>query len=167
MSTAADGAWFLTSELIDFLREPVSIKAGSCSHDHVPSVTHAYGCRVLPATAELCVFLSASHSAAVLRDLRAGGALSVVFSRPATHRTVQFKARAAHIEPLTEEDGLLFQRHGLRVASELVTLGYGPAFATALMAPEITDPVRVRFVPTAAFDQSPGAQAGRPLGAAP
>ncbi|MDO8272153.1 MAG: hypothetical protein Q7U82_09575 [Gammaproteobacteria bacterium] len=169
MSSTIHGSLLLTSDLVDFLLGPNSIKAGSCSSALVPSISHAYGCKVSRASSEgrageVCVFLSESRSAAVLRDLRDGGAFSVVFSRPTTHRTVQLKANAVRIEPLQSGDKALLDRYCLRTAGELISLGYTPAFSKALMAPDITDAVCVCFVPTAAFDQTPGAGAGQPLG---
>jgi hypothetical protein len=163
MSSTTHGALLITGDLLDFLCEPISIKAGSCSMALVPSVAQAYGCRVSQAHGEVCVFLSASRASSVLRDLREGGALSVVFSRPATHRTVQFKAQNARIEPLQDGDEALIRRHGQRAMGELISLGYAPAFSQALMAPEITDAICVCFAPDAAFDQTPGAAAGQPL----
>lgn len=165
MSSTVTGALLFSRDLIDFLLGPIAIKAGSCSSARVPSVTQAYGCRISPTHDEICVYLSESRSFAVLRDLRDGGAFSAVFSRPATHRTVQLKAPTARIESLQEGDRTVIDRHGLRAAGELISLGYPTAFSRALMAPNITDAVRVCFVPMAAFDQTPGAGAGQPLGA--
>ncbi|MDP1933081.1 MAG: hypothetical protein Q8L60_16635 [Gammaproteobacteria bacterium] len=169
MSSSVHGALLLTSDLVDFVLGPISMKAGSCSRDLVPSISQAYGCRVSRSSNgagvdEVCVFLSESRSANVLRDLRDGGAFSVVFSRPTTHRTVQLKAVAVRIEPLQPGDQALIDRYGLRASGELISLGYPPAFSQALMAPGITDAVCVCFVPNAAFDQTPGAGAGQPLG---
>lgn len=165
MSSIISGALLFNQELTDFLLGPIAIKVGSCSVARVPSVSQAYGCRISPATGEVCVFLSESRSTKVLRDLRDGGAFSAVFSRPATHRTVQLKAPAVRIRPLEAGDQALIERHGLRAAGELISLGYAPAFSQALMAPEITDAVCVCFLPVAGFDQTPGAGAGQPLGA--
>ncbi|MDO8907982.1 MAG: hypothetical protein Q7W55_05710 [Pseudohongiella sp.] len=170
MSAIARGPLLLTNDLVDFMLGPISMKAGSCSMARVPSISQAYGCRVSPAiheagASEVCVFLSESRSAAVLRDLRDGGAFSVVFSRPATHQTVQLKAAAVRIEPLHDGDKTLIERYGQRAMGELISLGYPPSFSKAVMAPDITDGVSVCFVPYAAFDQTPGAGAGQPLGA--
>ncbi|WP_167507450.1 hypothetical protein [Marinobacter vulgaris] len=131
----------------------------------MPSVSQAYGCRICRATGEVCVFLSESRSTSVLRDLRDGGAFSAVFSRPATHKTVQLKAPAVRIQPLEAGDQVLIERHGLRAAGELISLGYAPAFSQALMAPDITDAVCVCFMPVVGFNQTPGVGAGQPLGA--
>lgn len=174
MSSTVHGALLLTSDLVDFMLGPISMKAGSCSRGLVPSISQAYGCRVSRSSSsvgvdEVCVFLSEARSAAVLRDLRDlrdGGAFSVVFSRPTTHRTVQLKAAAVRVEALQPGDQALIDRYGLRASGELIALGYSPAFSQALMAPDISDGVCVCFVPSAAFDQTPGAGAGQPLGVA-
>lgn len=169
MSSTVHGALLLTNDLVDFMLGPISMKAGSCSRALLPSISQAYGCRVSRSSSsvgvdEVCVFLSEARSAAVLRDLRDGGAFSVVFSRPTTHRTVQLKAAAVRMEPLQPGDQALIDRYGLRASDELIALGYSPEFSRALMAPDISDAVCVCFVPTAAFDQTPGAGAGQPLG---
>lgn len=150
-------------DLIDFLGGPVSIKVGSCSLGHLPSVAQAFACKVSPCRQEVIVFLSDSRSATVLRDLRAGGAIAVAFSRPATHRTIQLKARTARLEPLQPGDQELIDLHGRRTAAELVSLGYPPLFSEALMALGTTDAVRVCVTPELAFDQTPGVEAGRPM----
>lgn len=165
MSSIAHGALLLTTDLVDFLLGPIAIKVGSCGPTRMPSISQAFGCRVSPSEGEVCVFLSESRSATVLRDLRAGGAIAAVFSRPATHRTVQLKSNAVRIEALQEGDRALIDRHGRRAAGELISLGYPPAFSRALMAPEVSDAVCVCFLPSAAFDQTPGAGAGQALGA--
>lgn len=167
MSSDADGALLLSPDLVTFMLGPVAIKVGSCSAEHVPSVAQGYGCRLSPETGEVCVFLSESRSAGVLRDLRDGGAFAAVFSRPATHRTVQLKSPVVRIEPPQPGDAALIQRHGQRTTGELVSLGYPQAFSRALMAPGIADAVCVCFVPVAAFDQTPGEDAGKALAGAP
>lgn len=169
MSAPTDEALVLSRDLVDFMLGPISMKAGSCSKALVPSISQAYGCRVSRISSEasadvVCVFLSESRSAAVLRDLREGGAFSVVFSRPTTHRTVQLKATAVRFEPLQSGDKALIDLYCQRAVSELVSLGYTLAFSQALMAPNITDAVCVCFVVSAAFDQTPGAGAGLALG---
>lgn len=163
MSSNSAAALVIGPELVDFLAGPVSIKVGSCSLGHVPSVAQAFGCKVAPSRQEVIVFLSESRSAAVLRDLRAGGAIAVAFSRPATHRTVQLKGASARLEPLQPEDQALIDLHGQRTAAELVSLGYAPPFCTALMSLSTADAVRVCMTPELAFDQTPGVEAGRPM----
>ncbi len=166
MSAPTGEALVLSQDLVDFMLGPISMKAGSCSKALVPSISQAYGCRVsrIGRETSVCVFLSESRSAAVLRDLREGGAFSVVFSRPTTHRTVQLKATSVRFEPLQSGDKALLDLYCQRAVSELISLGYTPAFSEALMEPDITDAVCVCFVVSAAFDQTPGAGAGLALG---
>jgi hypothetical protein len=74
---------------------------------HVPSVARALGCRVSPDRQHVAVFLLASQSATLLRDLRETGAIAAVFSQPSTHRTIQLKGSDAllgAIEPAVPDE---------------------------------------------------------------
>lgn len=154
----------LSPDLVDFMLGPVSIKIGSCSAARIPSVAQAFGCQVASDRRKVCVFVSESRCAAVLRDLRAGGAVAVVFSRPQTHRTLQLKAPIARIEPLLPGDQALIDLHGQRTTRELTSLGYPLHFAQGVMTMgDSQDAVRVCFEPAVAFDQTPGAGAGMQL----
>lgn len=163
MSPHTEAASLVSLDLVDFLAGPVSIKVGSCSLGHLPSVAQAFACKVSQGRQEVIIFLSESRSATVLRDLRAGGAIAVTFSRPATHRTIQLKAKAARLEPLQPGDQELIDLHGRRTAAELVSLGYPPPFSEALMTLGTRDAIRVCVTPELAFDQTPGVEAGRPM----
>lgn len=100
----------------------------------------------------------------MLRDLRAGGRIAVVFSRPSTHETLQLKAQGAAIVPVEERDRAQIRACGQSLADEIRQLGYEEPFVSALAAPAEDDAVGVTFTPTAAFVQTPGPSAGRPLG---
>jgi len=100
----------------------------------------------------------------VLRDLRAGGRIAVVFSRPSTHETLQLKAQGATIVPVEERDRAQIRACGQSLADEIRQLGYEEPFVSALAAVAEDDAVGVTFTPTAAFVQTPGPSAGRPLG---
>lgn len=162
MTTATD-APLLDEAQADFLTHHVSILVGSCSADCMPSVVRAYGCRVAADRRSLTVFLSVAQAQQVLRDLRAGGAIAVVFSRPRTHRTVQLKAAGAHIAPLAAGDRELMRAYGRSFGEEVSAVGFGDPFPGAIMAGVEDEAVAVHFTPTAAFEQTPGPSAGRPL----
>ena len=153
----------LSPDLVDFMLGPVSIKIGSCSAG-VPSVAQGFGCQIAADRRKVCVFVSESRCAGVLRDLRAGAAVAVVFSRPQTHRTLQLKAPLARIEALMPGDQALIDIHGQRTTRELTSLGYPLQFAQGVMTlGDCQDAVRVCFEPALAFDQTPGAGAGMQL----
>jgi hypothetical protein len=147
----------------DFLTHHVSILVGSCSADCIPSVVRAYGCRVAPDRRSLTVFLSVSQSTAVLKDLRAGGAIAVVFSRPTTHGTLQVKGEHAHVAPLADGDRALMRVYAQSFGDEIGVIGFHEPFQHAIMAGAEEDAVAVTFTPTAAFEQTPGPTAGQPL----
>lgn len=147
----------------DFLTHHVSILVGSCSADCVPSVVRAYGCRVSPDRRAITVFLSVAQSQQVLRDLRAGGGIAVVFSRPRTHETVQFKGTRAQIAPLADGDRETMRAYGRSFGEEVGAVGFAGVFESAIMSGVEDEAVAVSFTPTAAFEQTPGPSAGQPL----
>lgn len=148
----------------DFLTRHVSILVGSCNARCEPTVVRAYGCRVAPDRRSITVFLAVPQSEAVLKDLRAGGGIAVVFSRPRTHETLQLKAAHASITPLADGDREVMRAYGRSFGEEVGAVGFGELFQRAIMSGTEDDAVAVTFTPTAAFEQTPGPSAGQPLG---
>lgn len=148
---------------IRFLTQRVSILMGSCSAEGIPSVVRAYGCRVSPDRRSLTVFLAVKHSDAVLKDLRAGAAVTAVFSKPSTHGTLQLKGTHAHIVPLAEGDRELMRVYGQSFRDELSSIGCLESFTQGITAGAEEEAIGVSFTPTAAFEQTPGPSAGQPL----
>ncbi|HEY9197953.1 MAG TPA: hypothetical protein VIR60_01225 [Gammaproteobacteria bacterium] len=149
----------------DFLTHHVSILVGSCSADCIPSVVRAYGCRVASDRRSVTVFLSVAQSQAVLRDLRAGGAIAVVFSRPTTHGTLQLKGARARIAPLDDDDREVMRAYGRSFREEIDAVHFHGVFSEAIMSGTEDEAVAVTFTPNAAFEQTPGPSAGQPLDA--
>jgi len=139
-----------------FLTHHVSILVGSCDARCAPTVVRAFGCRVAPD-------LAVAHATAVLADLRAGGGIAAVFSRPTTHETVQLKGTGAHLDALAAGDRELMRDYARSFAEEIGVVGFDAGFRRAIMAGVEDEAVAVTFVPTAAFEQTPGPAAGQPL----
>lgn len=146
-----------------FLTKRVSILVGSSSTAGMPSVVRAYGCRVSADRRTITVFLALPHSAAVLKDLRAGGAVAVVFSRPSTHGTLQLKGTHAHIVPLEAGDRDLMRLYGQSFRDELAGVGCHDQFTSGITEGVEAEAIAVSFTPIAAFEQTPGPSAGQPL----
>ena len=146
-----------------FLTQRVSMLMGSCSAAGTPSVVRAYGCRVSPDRRTLTVFLAVQDSDAVLKDLRAGGAIAVVFSKPSTHGTLQLKGTHAHIVPLQAGDRELMRAYARSFRDELSSIGCQDIFTKGITAGAEAEAIGVSFTPTAAFEQTPGPSAGQPL----
>ena len=146
-----------------FIAGPVSINVASCSSERVPSVVRAHGCRVSDDLSHVTVFVSTRRAEAVLRDVRAGGAIAVVFSLPHTHETLQLKGTNASIVPLEAGDAQLIKQYAEGFINEVRGLGHTLSLAGAVMSSVNEDSLGLLFAPSAAFLQTPGPRAGQRL----
>lgn len=156
----------LPPDTLAFMARGVSVIVGSRDADMRPSIMRGLGSDVTPDGSEVTVFLARSQARQLLQDIASTGHLAVVFSEPATHRSVQLKATRAHIRPAEEADRPLLARYLASMEKEISLAGYPPELARAMLAHRLEDVVAVRFAPEQAFDQTPGAKAGRQLGGA-
>lgn len=143
----------------------VSVIVSSCGHDLTPSLMRAVGSAITPAGDRITVFLNRSQSRQLLQDIARTGRVAAVFSEPYSHRTVQVKATGARLREACPEDEPELQRYCKAMQGELGRIGFGPAFASAMLAYRLEDLSAVEFTPDQAFDQTPGPRAGQPLGA--
>jgi len=146
-----------------FMAGGVSINTASSSGSGLPSQCRAFGCRVDGAGRRITVFLAGPQAADLLRDVRHSRALAVVFSDPPTHRTMQIKGRDARVEPLAPGDPAVVEAYRQAFVECLRPLGFTEAMVRALLDCPDAELVAVGFTPEAAFNQTPGAQAGAPL----
>lgn len=153
----------LDQSLTAFVTGPVAINLASHDAALTPSIARGYGCKVAPDGRRITVFLSVQSSAALLNDLRAGAPIAVVFCRPNSHATLQFKSPGAMIRPLAAGDRDIMRDYAQAFYAEIFALGYQDRFTAALVAPGGDDALAVEFAPTAVFDQTPGPEAGKPL----
>lgn len=167
MGERSESAVLLDSAMAGFVTGPVSMLVASCDANCVPSLTRAYGCRVAADRCSLGLFLPAARAAAVLADLRARRQLAAVFTRPSTHQTLQLKAAEGRIGPLAVGDRECMLRYAEMFAAEIALIGFPAEFSRVLMAATLEDAVCLTFTPQQAFDQTPGPDAGRRLGAQP
>ncbi len=147
-----------------FVQSGLSIIAASRSEANVPSIARAFGCRVASDRRAVTVFVWAAQAGALLDHVRATSTIAVVFSRPSTHRTIQLKGRDAAIVPLAEGDRAIVARNIDLLVDGLDWLGYRQGLIRAHLHCEPDELAAIAFTPSAAFDQTPGPGAGRPLG---
>jgi hypothetical protein len=145
------------------LRTGFMVTAASRDAAHVPSVARALGFRVSPDRSRVTVFLLASQAATLLDDLRATGAIAVVFTQPSTHHTIQLKGSDATVGVPEPGDQALIEANAAAAVVDLALAGYPESFARTVFAFDPPDLVAVGFTPTAAFFQTPGPQAGKRL----
>lgn len=153
----------LDAKLTAFITGPVAINLASHDAALIPSIARGYGCKVAADGRRITVFLSVPSSAALLDAVRAGAPIAVVFCRPNSHATLQFKSPSATILPLAAGDRDIMRGYAQSFYAEIFSLGYQDPFTAGLVAPSEDDAVAVEFAPTAVFDQTPGPEAGKPL----
>jgi len=156
-------AALLDPDRIAMVAKGVSAIVASCSAAGLPSLMRAVGSHISPDGQCVTVFLRRSQSAQLLQDIADTGQIAVVFSEPATHRTLQLKARQARQRPATGEDLPLLQAYLRSMQHEVGQVGFGPQYVAAMLAAPLDDVVAVSFTPGAAFDQTPGPRAGATL----
>lgn len=167
MTASSRDTLTLDAALAAFIRGPVAINLASRDAAYTPSIARGYGCRVSTDRRRITVFLALQCSQAILRDLRAGAPLATVFCLPSTHETLQFKSPGAELAALESGDRAIMRAYAAAFRAEISAAGYVDPFSSALVAPAEEDAVAVSFAPSAIFDQTPGPEAGKPLGRKP
>ncbi|MFO1322747.1 MAG: pyridoxamine 5'-phosphate oxidase family protein [Burkholderiales bacterium] len=150
----------LLPEHAAFVQGSVSIVAASCDAQRVPSIGRVAGCAVAADRCTVSVFVAARQAPALLADIRACGRIAVVFSRPSNNRSLQLKGDDATVRPATERELAIVARYVEAFGEEITPLGYGPEQARTLFACVDGDRVAIDFTPSAAFEQTPGPNAG-------
>jgi hypothetical protein len=153
----------LTPDHLAMMARGVSVIVSACRPDLTPSLMRAVGSQVDTASAQITVFLSRSQSAQLLRDVASSGRVAVVFSEPHSHRTVQVKSSRTRLREVKPDDAPALQRYLEAMQGELSRVGFGPAFAAAMLWYRVDDLTALEFTPDQAFDQTPGPRAGQPL----
>lgn len=160
---AANTGDLLSPELIAMLDKGVSVIVSSCDLSLRPSIMRAVGSALAPDRRTITVYLSRPQSRQLLQDIASTGRLAVVFSAPASHRTVQVKARGARLREARADDAPQLARYLQSMEAEVRLVGFEPPFTRAMLAHRLEDLVAVSFEPEQAFDQTPGPRAGAAL----
>jgi hypothetical protein len=151
----------VTPEIAAFCTSGVSIVIGTLGPDRravtgraLACVTDGLGIRLL---------FDTDGNDALMAAMAASAPIAATFSEPLTHRSLQLKAARGESVPPAPGDLEEMARQSRHFTAILETIGYSHAFAAAYCR---LDPAQVRacaFVPTAAFEQTPGPAAGRAL----
>jgi hypothetical protein len=155
----------LPPALLAMMARGVSVIVASRDQAMRPSLMRAVGSRI-GAGQEITVFLARRQSRQVIQDIAATGHLAVVFSEPATHRTVQVKSSRARIRNAAPEDRATLENYLRSMEHEIGRIGIPVQLTRAMLAHELEDVVAISFVAEQAFDQTPGPRAGARLGSA-
>ncbi len=146
-----------------FVTGSVAINVASRGAQGVPSIARAYGCRVSADGAEVALYLPLAFSGNVVADVRGGAPVAAVFTRPATHETLQLKGRRAELGAAGVAERKRMRAYARRFREELAAFGLDERFLSGIVAPVELEAVVLCFTPVAAFNQTPGPEAGTPL----
>ncbi len=146
-----------------FVQYGVTILVGSRDRALRAATTVACGCRVASDRRRLTVFLNADRAARTLANLTDTGAIAVNFSRPSTHRSIQFKGIDARVVPLLPDDLALISAYRDSFVADLALIHHGETYARIVIPAPNDTLTAVAFIPSQAFNQTPGHLAGRPL----
>ena len=156
MSTAS----LVPPDLLAMMARGVSVIVGSRDLALRPSVMRAVGSHVAPDGGTITVFVARRQSRQLVQDVATTGHVAVVFSEPATHRTVQVKATRAVLRNAEPAEEPVLARYLASMEHEVQRVGYAPAMTRAMLAHRLDDVVAISFEPEQAFDQTPGPRAG-------
>jgi hypothetical protein len=152
----------ISAEQVAWLTHQVSIIVGSRDARHRPHLMRAVGCRVTPDRCRVTVLLPRARSAEVLADLRDNRQVAVVFSEPASNRTLQLKGSDASVTDPGSDDEALARRYLGGFSAHIGALGLPAEVAHTILGHD-DGLVAVHFGIAAAFEQTPGPSAGRRL----
>jgi hypothetical protein len=165
MTTASGPPFELGTQEATFLQTSfLSIVAASRGPDNIPCLARALACRLSSDLRQVTLLFCSSDAKEMLDHVAANGTIAAVFSVPSTHESLQLKGVDAKVEEPAATDAAFASRHLEAFLDHVGKLGHPPGLVRRLMACEPGDLMAVTFTPSAAFSQTPGPRAGRPIG---
>jgi hypothetical protein len=146
-----------------FIGKGVSIMVASCEGSDRPALGRALGCQVSKDSRSVTIFLASSVCSSLIRAIDSSRRIAVVFAEPSTHRSTQLKGPVVSILRAHDESGAMLSHYAEAFSGDLARCGYSDAFTRALLSHDPAEILAVTFLPSAAFDQTPGPQAGGSL----
>jgi hypothetical protein len=157
---APDAGVQLDPATAEFIAGTTSMSVATRDAKLMPAVAKAVGCMVSADRRVITVFVDGEQGAQVAADIAAGSPIAVVFSLPATHRTVQVKGHTVTATAATATQQVRARMHVDAIIEHLVQLGYAEGALRGFFSYEPNALLALRFVPTAVFAQTPGPRAG-------
>lgn len=153
----------IDTDTAGFIVGGVSIIASARDASNRPELVRAQGCRVARDRRRISLFVVAAQAVELLADIRQNGRIAVVFTQPSSHRSLQLKGDDAEVTSLRRGDASCIVAYREAMVIELGRIGVSEAMVRALLAGASGDMVAIGFTPAAAFVQTPGPEAGKPL----
>jgi hypothetical protein len=147
-------------ELKEFIESGVACLVGTGSAGGRPHLTYGWGPRVAEDGSTVDVFVETARSRSTLSDLAENPRIAMTVAHPVSYRSVQLKGSAVSSGQASDEDLAWVERHRESFLVSTTLVGDPPATIANLW---LDDVLRITFAADAAFDQTPGPQAGKPL----
>ncbi len=145
---------------LPFLGGGISISLAAADAHGIATLCRVLGCRFDDGGRTLNLFVDLDQAAEALACIEANGRVAVTFSHPVSHRTMQFKGRGACVTQPGAEDLALCRAHTRDFSRSLEPFGWSYEYVDTLLDVREGRVRCVRFSPEAAFEQTPGPQAG-------
>ncbi len=152
----------LHAQLRDFLRQGLSIHVGACDANGLPTLSRALAVQQRQG-ARLALLLPALPGQPLIVAVAQTAQVACVFCQPSTHVAVQIKGRDARVESAQTADWPELAANHKDFTSEIGLFGFGPEFADAWFDGHGEDLQVISFLPTGAWNQTPGPGAGAPM----
>ena len=154
----------LEATIATFVEAGRSIIVSSVNRAGQVSLMRGLGARVSADRRLITLFLSRRQSEAVLAAVLETGVVAVVFAEPISNLALQIKGHNGRVRPIDDGDWAAVVEYQNQMVIEIGKVGFAEPFVRAMLACRRDDVVALGFVPTAAFDQTPGARAGEAIG---
>ncbi|MGH2608914.1 MAG: pyridoxamine 5'-phosphate oxidase family protein [Tepidiformaceae bacterium] len=161
METRGQRVFRIDDDLKNLIESGVAVVIGTTDAARKPNVNYCWGPRVLNSRHSLHLFLECSRATPTRENLEQTGAVAITVADPITYRSVQLKGRHITTEPATDEDLAWVQRHREAFSSATALTGDSPGVRRNAWMEDAL--LRFEVEISAAFDQTPGPNAGRPL----
>jgi hypothetical protein len=150
----------IDEKLQELIESGVATLVGTGDSHGRPQIAYGWAPRVVDPSGVLEVFVERARAEKTLANLKSNGHIAVTIADPISVRSVQFKGKFLSLSEPSEADRAYVQerREGFVTSTSLI--GDPPAIIRALWLDDIQ---LISFSVDAAFDQTPGPNAGRPL----
>lgn len=145
---------------LGFLRSGLSISMAAADSRGIATLCRVLGCHFEDGGRVLNLMVDRDQAAEALVCIETTRRVAVTFSHPISNRTLQFKGCDAQVVPVQSANLDLCRVHTRDFAAVLAVYGWTQEYMDTLLDVREGHVVCVRFSPEAAFEQTPGPQAG-------
>lgn len=149
----------LNDDVLEYLRGGIAVQVATATPTGRPQATNAWGPR-WNGDGTITLFLDTAAAGQTLANLAVNGKIAVITADPVSYRSIQFKGKWLSASQPTDEEREWVKRHRELFTTAMALVGDDPEAIRNRWLDEVT---RVDFEVEAAFDQTPGPNAGLPL----